>query len=407
MVSVAQSISEVDAEEWDACACGDGETNPFLLHAFLRALEVSGSACGEQGWLPQHLTVRDASGALVGCAPVYLKSHSYGEYVFDSSWASFAARMGVSYYPKLQCCVPFTPVTGSRLLVSAAARGGGGPGYPAVASALAQGLRAVGDAYDVSSVHVTFDTAAECDRLSGEGFLRRVGIQYHWYNEGYGSFDDFLMDLRQGKRKNIRQERKKVARAGLRCRRLSGADLTPEVWDRFYGWYRGTVDRKWGTAYLTRGFFEELGRTMGDRVLLVVAEEDGTQGPEGRLVAGALNLVGSHALFGRNWGCDEGRDVPGLHFEVCYYQALEAAIERGLPRVEAGAQGEHKIQRGYLPRKTYSSHLLREPSVRAAVGSFLDRERAEMEYAVRALTEHVSPFKEGKGAQELGAFSLD
>ncbi|KAK9837165.1 hypothetical protein WJX81_007626 [Elliptochloris bilobata] len=361
------SIEQVSEEEWDACATqgGHGETNPFVLHSFLHALEASRSAVKEEGWLPQHVLLQDDLGRLLACCPLYLKSHSQGEYVFDHSWAQSAYHMGIRYYPKLQSCSPFSPVTGARLLVRDPSNA------PALTVALARTLQQVADEYKVSSLHITFNTEEEWRALEGEGFLSRIGLQYHWVNRDYASFEDFLAALKQSKRKSIRQERKSVSASGLVLRRLSGCEITPKIWEAFYRFYRNTTDAKWGQAYLTRDFFHRLGETMGDRVVLATAAEaDGTP------VAGALNLRGSHALFGRNWGCT--REVKHLHFELCYYQALDAAIQLKLPRVEAGAQGEHKIQRGYLPSKTYSSHYIRDPMLRGAVANFLRRERAQL-----------------------------
>jgi len=381
-ISVVDSIASVSKEEWDACAMGSGEYNPFLSHAFLQILEESGSACREEGWAPQHVLARDDSGALMGCVPMYLKGHSYGEYVFDNSWAQAYQNTGNQYYPKLQSCVPFTPVTGSRLLIA------DGPYRGEIRSALASALTQVADAVGVSSLHVTFNTEEEWEEMRERGFLARTGVQFHWENHDYKSFDDFLMELKQSKRKNIRQERKKVAAAGIVVKKLRGAEIERRHWDAFYGFYLDTTSRKWGQAYLTEEFFTLLGERMAEDVLLVVAEEAET----GAVVAGALNLIGSAALYGRNWGCE--KRYKNLHFELCYYAAIEAAIEWGLPRVEAGAQGEHKIQRGYLPSKTYSSHFIRNPGFAGAVDEFLEKEREGIDNAIDKLMEQ-SPFKEG------------
>ncbi|KAK9828957.1 hypothetical protein WJX72_003039 [[Myrmecia] bisecta] len=382
---VISSIYQVSQEEWDACATGSGELNPFLLWSFLKALEDSQSAVREQGWLPQHVLVRnETTNELLGCCPMFLKLHSYGEYVFDHGWASAAARMGMPYYPKLQSCVPFTPVTGQRMMVKA------GPHSTAIRKAMAETLIGIADELQVSGLHVTFNTEEEWAQAGALGYLQRTGIQYHWENRGYHVFDDFLMELKQSKRKNIRQERKGVANAGLRMQRLTGDDLKAKHWDAFFKFYRNTTDRKWGQPYLTREFFHQLGETMPDRVMLVVAEESGG----GPLVAGALNLIGSEALYGRNWGCGHGPTIKHLHFELCYYQAIEAAIELGLARVEAGAQGEHKIQRGYLPSLTYSSHYIRNEVLRDAIDKALRRERMQIAYTLEALTQQASPFKD-------------
>lgn len=384
-VQVVTSITKVGQEEWDECAIGSGEVNPFLLWAFFHALEDSGSAVADEGWLPQHVLVRNqATRQLLGVCPMYLKSHSYGEYVFDHSWAGMYSRAGMRYYPKLQSCVPFTPVTGRRMLLRP------GPYGEAVANALAGTLVTIADQLGVSSLHMTFNTQQEWGAMRQQGYLCRTGIQYHWDNQQYSTFDDFLMDLKQSKRKNIRQERKKVVSEGLRVRRLTGDDIKSDHWDAFYRFYLNTVDRKWGSAYLTRDFFFQLGETMADKVLLVVADD----GEGSKPVAAALNMIGSDALFGRNWGCARDCNVKNLHFELCYYQAIEAAIELRLPRVEAGAQGEHKIQRGYLPTMTYSSHYIRDDMARQAVDRFLRSERAQVEYTLEALNKEASPYKE-------------
>lgn len=423
-------MKHVGKEEWDACATSGVEVNPFVLHDFLHAVEASKSAVKEEGWLPQHVLVRNAAGELLGCCPMYLKGNSYGEYIFDNNWANAYQRMLMKpYYPKMLVGVPFTPVPGPRLLVKQ------GPHATEVRRILADSLKKVADQFGVSSLHINFTSTEEFEELGSEhGYLQRTGIQYHWYNQDvsrsllgstggstdegegeggmpgsegeggpgegvmYNSFDDgdgsFLMSLRQSKRKSIRQERKKAAAEGLRFLRLTGDDIKPHHWDAFYKFYMNTTDRKWGTAYLTRRFFTELGERMGDRVLLVLAETaDGAPG-HGKPVAGALNLIGSHALFGRNWGCIFGDRVPNLHFELCYYQALEFAIERGLQRVEAGAQGEHKMQRGYIPSLTYSLHYLPDPGFSGVVDRYLQQERAEIDYTIAVLRQEASPYKQ-------------
>lgn len=359
-------LAEVGQEVWDACA---GDCNPFVSYAFLLALEQSGSVGGRTGWYPRYLVVRDAGGKVQAVAPAYAKTHSYGEYVFDHGWANAFERAGGQYYPKLQVAAPFSPVPGPRLLTH-------GPSLGTMAAALEAACEASG----CSSVHVTFCTEDEWDGLGQAGWLQRLGTQFHWENPGYESFEDFLAALSSRKRKAIRRERRE-AQAGLQFRALSGAELTPGVWKRFYEFYLSTVERKWGGAYLTPEFFPLLGKYLGEKVVLMLAERNG------RPIAGALNLVGDGVLYGRNWGCTE--DVPFLHFELCYYQAIEYAIAQGFRRVEAGAQGEHKIQRGYLPKPTYSAHYIAHPGLREAVARFLDVEREEV---FRVLEEMV---KEG------------
>ena len=370
-------IAEIDAADWDACA-GDG--NPFVSHEFLSAMEDSGSANSRTGWLPQHAVLRRESGDIVGVVPMYAKSHSYGEYVFDHGWANALERVGENYYPKLQAAVPFSPVPGPRLL----RRPGSGVPVAAMASALEQACQS----HDLSSVHVTFCTRDEWHGLGDAGWLQRIGMQFHWENEGYTSFDDFLGALSSRKRKVLRRERRDANAAGLTFHALSGADITERHWDAFYAFYQSTVDRKWGSAYLTRRFFSLLGERLGDKVVLMYAEN------AGKPVAGALNLAGDEALYGRNWGCRG--DWPFLHFELCYYRAIDWAIEHGLKRVEAGAQGRHKIQRGYMPKPTYSAHWITHSGLRRAVANFLVEERAGIEAEMAALAED-SPFRKDEG----------
>ena len=373
---VADRLDAIDEAEWNACA---GPDNPFVSYGFLAALEDSGSVSARTGWLPQHLLLEDATGRLIGAVPLYLKSHSWGEYVFDQSWADAYERAGGQYYPKLQAAVPFTPVPGPRLLVRADA--------PAeAADLLIGGLVEVAKRHKVSSLHVTFPQAADWQRLGDAGFLQRIGQQFHWTNDGYASFEDFLGRLNSRKRKSIRKERKAAIEGGIALRTLVGADITPAHWDAFHRFYLSTVDRKWGGAYLTREFFELLPARLGDRIVLVVAERDG------RTIAGALNLRGRDTLYGRNWGADD--DYPFLHFETCYYRAIDFAIEHGLKRVEAGAQGQHKIQRGYLPTETYSAHWIANRGLRSAIDHFLQRERPAMRAEMAELAT-LSPFRQG------------
>jgi predicted N-acyltransferase len=372
-LSLHKSIHDIAAEAWDLCA---GSQNPFVSHGFLAAVEDSGSASARTGWMPQHAALRDESGTLLACAPMYAKSHSYGEYVFDHGWARAFEQAGGDYYPKLQVAAPFSPVPGPRLLV----RPGSALPLRAMGDALAHACRKL----QLSSVHVTFCSETEYEALGACGWLQRLGVQYHWHNHGFGSFDDFLDSLTSRRRKSIRRERRDVNACGLVFKTLQGDAITPDIWRAFYRFYESTVDRKWGSAYLTEQFFPLLGKMLGDRVVLMIAEHGG------KPIAGALNLLGSDALFGRNWGCLA--DFPFLHFELCYYRAIEFAIERKLARVEAGAQGEHKIQRGYLPAATYSAHYIPHPGLRRAVAAFLDQERAARVQDMEALAE-LSPFR--------------
>jgi predicted N-acyltransferase len=368
-------IAEIDAADWDACA-GDG--NPFVSYAFLSAMEDSGSANSRTGWLPQHAVLRREDQTVVAIAPMYAKSHSYGEYVFDHGWANALERTGKDYYPKLQAAVPFSPVPGPRLLRR--------PGSGVPVATLANALEQACDSLGLSSVHVTFCTQDEWEGLGEAGWLRRIGMQFHWENEGYTNFDDFLGALSSRKRKVLRRERRDANAAGLTFHALSGADITESHWDAFYRFYQSTVDRKWGSAYLTRSFFSLLGERLGHKVVLMYAEN------AGKPVAGALNLAGDEALYGRNWGCRG--DWPFLHFELCYYRAIDWAIEHGLKRVEAGAQGRHKIQRGYMPKPTYSAHWIAHTGLRRAVENFLVEERMGIQREMDALAED-SPFRKG------------
>lgn len=369
-LSLHTRIAEIPSADWDACAGGG---NPFVSHAFLAALEDSGSTGRRTGWLPQHACVRDAGGRIVAVAPLYAKTHSYGEYVFDHGWAAAYERAGGNYYPKLQCAVPFSPVPGPRLLRR------DGLDAESMGKALAQACGQLG----VSSVHATFCTEAEWEALGRAGWLRRLGTQFHWHNQGYTSFDEFLFTLASRKRKQVKRERRDAVQA-LHIRTLRGREIEARHWDAFYDFYTATVDRKWGSAYLTRRFFPLLSERLGDAVVLMLAEHGG------RPVAGALNLMGADTLYGRNWGARG--DWPFLHFELCYYQAIEFAIRHGLQRVEAGAQGEHKVQRGYLPQPTYSAHYIGDPRLRRAVAAFLDEERPAITAHMQALME-LSPYK--------------
>jgi uncharacterized protein len=367
-----KSIGEISAVDWDGCA---GTGNPFVSHAFLAAVEDSGSANARTGWLPQHAVLRDAAGTVMACAPMYAKSHSYGEYVFDHGWAHALERAGGRYYPKLQVASPFSPVPGPRLLMR------DGVPVSVLAGALEQACAELG----TSGVHATFCTQEEWAALGEAGWLQRLGLQFHWHNAGYGSFDDFLAALSSRKRKVIRRERRDANAAGLEFVTLRGSEISKRDWAAFHGFYTSTVDRKWGSAYLTEAFFPLLGERLGDAVVLMMARS----GRE--WVAGALNLAGSDTLYGRNWGCRG--DWPFLHFELCYYRAIDFAIAQGLARVEAGAQGEHKIQRGYVPCETYSAHWIAHPGLRRAVAEFLVEERAEKRAQIAALAEYA-PFRE-------------
>jgi predicted N-acyltransferase len=393
------AVSDIKAEDWDACAnprpdpdslenldtlaSGDSPVgpksgyNPFISHAFFSAAEASGSACARTGWGPRHLVAKH-NARIVGVVPCYLKSHSQGEYVFDRGWADAYQRAGGRYYPKLQVSVPFTPATGPRLLIR------GGVDRERIGTALAQGLMALCNATDASSVHVTFAREAEAKFLGEHGFLIRNDQQFHWRNDGYKTFDDFLGSLNSRHRKAIRRERREALASDITIHRLTGPDITEDAWDAFFEFYMETGSRKWGRPYLTRNFFSLIGQSINRDVLLVMAKRNG------RWIAGAINFIGSDTLFGRNWGAVEHH--PFLHFEVCYYQAIEFAIERGLKTVEAGAQGEHKLARGYLPQTTYSAHYIADPPLRRAIADYLKREREYVAEVGRELTE-AGPFR--------------
>lgn len=373
LARVLTGAADMPAAQWDACA---GADNPFTSHAFMAALEASGSACARTGWQPAHIVVDDADGVPAGILPAYLKSHSQGEYVFDQGWADAWERAGGRYYPKLQCSVPFTPATGPRLLLREASAA---PALLAAAETLAVQNR-------LSSVHATFLTPEQQVLFAAQGWLMRTGEQFHWSNDGYGDFGDFLAALSSRKRKGIRKEREAALADGLEIAHLRGDAISEAHWDAFWEFYQDTGQRKWGRPYLTRAFFSEVGRTMGDRVLLMLALRDG------RPIAGALNFIGGDCLYGRYWGASE--DVPFLHFELCYYQAIDWAIAHGLARVEAGAQGAHKLARGYRPVATVSAHFIPDAGFRAAVGDFVARESLMVAADIDAM-DMATPFRRG------------
>lgn len=380
-IRIISSLADVSAAQWNSLL-GNRPENPFVTHEFLHSLEASDSANAESGWLAQHLLLETTNGDLLGALPCYLKNHSQGEYVFDHGWADAFMRAGGNYYPKLQCSVPFTPATGPRFLVP------DGPKREARIEALLQGLRQLAEKLKVSSAHVTFLEEEEWDLAGKSGYLQRTDQQFHWINEGYAGFDDFLAALSSRKRKNIKKERRIALQDNsIEIEHLRGPEISERVWDRFFAFYMDTGSRKWGTPYLTREFFSMVGNALGDRVLLVMARK----GEE--YVAGAINFIGGDCLYGRHWGCLE--DHPCLHFEVCYYQAIEFAILNGLGRVEAGAQGAHKLARGYLPVTTRSIHWITHPGLRDAVADYLVHERREVDRHNRILGEHAPFKKEG------------
>ena len=379
VVSIESDITNVDAADWDRCANPQSvPRNPFLSHAFLAALEESGCVSAETGWLPQHFVLTDTDDAVKGVMPCYLKSHSQGEYVFDHGWADAYERAGRRYYPKLISAVPFTPVTGRRFLVPDA------PDAEHRTKLLASAAVQLTERHDVSSFHATFLTEHEWSLLGGMGFLQRTDQQFHWQNNGYVTFDDFLADLSSRKRKTIRKERRQALENDITVEWITGTDLKEEHWDAFFEFYMDTGARKWGSPYLNRHFFSLLGERMAEDVLLMLCIRDGTA------IAGTLNLIGGDTLYGRYWGCIEHH--PCLHFELCYYQAIDYAIQHGLKHVEAGAQGEHKLARGYAPKATFSVHHLPDPNFRRAVADYLENERTYVADTIEILNKHT-PFR--------------
>lgn len=382
---VVRSMRSIDAEQWDACAnpVANGQNknipyDPFVSHAFLLALEESQSATIDTGWAPYHLVMEDEPKHYAGVVPGYVKSHSRGEFVFDWSWADAFERAGGNYYPKYQVAVPFTPVPGRRLLVPPR------EDQLEIERSLLSGCVQVADQLKLSSVHVTFPNRSQWERMGQIGFMQRIDQQFHWQNKGYGTFDDFLSTLSSKKRKNIKRERRTTIDHNINVEILTGDLIKEEHWDAFFSFYMDTGSRKWGSPYLKRAFFSMIGQSMTDHILLIMCKRNG------HYIAGALNFIGGDCLFGRYWGCLE--DYPFLHFEICYYQAIEFAISRGLERVEAGAQGEHKLARGYLPVKTYSAHWVADPGLRDAIANYLESERRHINQDINMLAEH-SPFR--------------
>ncbi|MGF6171796.1 GNAT family N-acetyltransferase [Ensifer sp. 4252] len=385
-IRIEQSFSAIPAARWNMLSgatkgpCGT-VYNPFVSHAYLSALEESGSATAKTGWLGQHLLMEGADGRLLGALVCYLKNHSQGEYVFDHGWADAFERAGGRYYPKLQGSIPFTPATGPRLLTVSSQDGS------PVQDGLAAGLKELTRRHDASSAHVTFVRDVEIPVFERAGFLHRTDQQFHFLNEGYGTHGEFLETLASRKRKALKKERRAALENGITIDWLTGSDLTEAIWDQFFTFYMDTGSRKWGRPYLTRAFYSLIGERMADDIVLVMARRNG------RYIAGAINFIGGDALYGRHWGCIE--EHPFLHFEVCYHQAIDFAIAKGLKRVEAGAQGEHKLARGYMPVTTHSAHYISHPGLARAVSDYLVRERRDVEETAEFLAEH-GPFRKGE-----------
>jgi predicted N-acyltransferase len=389
-IRVERSFTAISPESWSRLSGTSKKGtalayNPFLSHAFLSALEGSGSATAQTGWLGHHLLLETDRGELIGALPGYLKNHSQGEYVFDHGWADAFERAGGRYYPKLQCSIPFTPATGPRLLVAE------GLERRPIQNAVAEGLKEVVRRLGVSSAHVTFVPEDEIGVFETDGYLHRTDQQFHFINEGYANHEEFLETLASRKRKALRKERRTALENGISIDWLTGSDLTERIWDQFFAFYMDTGGRKWGRPYLTRKFYSLIGERMPEDVLLVMAKRNG------RYIAGAINFIGGDTLYGRHWGC--GEDHPFLHFEVCYHQAIDFALAKGLKRVEAGAQGEHKLARGYLPVTTHSAHYVAHAGLRRAIADYLKREREDVEHMNEILAEH-SPFRKGERRQE-------
>ncbi|MEO9467873.1 GNAT family N-acetyltransferase [Parasphingorhabdus sp.] len=366
----ASDIASLPADQWDACA---GSDNPFVSHAFLSAMEESGSVGPGTGWKSLPIIIENSDGGIAGCLPSYLKSHSQGEYIFDQQWAHAFENAGGQYYPKIQIAAPFSPVPGPRVLLR----------DESMAVPLLRAAEQLAEQNGISSVHATFVDEDQLDYFRDAGWMIRADSQFHWRNDGYACFDDFLAALSSRKRKAIRRERRKALET-VEIQQFAGPAITEEHWDYFWEFYQDTGARKWGTPYLTRAAFDLMQEKMGERLLLILAFQDGIP------IAGALNVIGSETLYGRYWGCT--RDVPFLHFEICYYQAIDAAIERGLKTVEAGAQGSHKLARGYQPVPTWSAHYIVDPGFREAIADYLDRERRAVAADIEFLAD-MGPFR--------------
>ena len=375
-IELASSLRNIDKNQWNKLNICN---HPFTSYEFLNALETSNSVSTKTGWTPKHILVKNAANNLIGASPNYLKMHSYGEYIFDHSWANAFENAGGQYYPKLLSAIPFTPATGPRILLSPQ-KNNNDEIFKLIIGTYEQLVKN----NNLSSAHINFITKQLSDTLNKRNWIKREGLQFHWYNKKYQSFDDFLDELKSTKRKAIKKERKKINEYGLTIERLTGDALNVKIWDSFYEFYLSTIDKKWGGAYLTKDFFYSINRSMKNKILLVIAKKNND------IIAGALNFVGENTLYGRNWGSK--LDIPFLHFELCYYQAIEYAIENKIQIVEAGAQGHHKIQRGYIATSTYSAHYIQNDSFDKAVRSFVEMEANEINKQIEIINQQGSPY---------------
>ena len=375
-IELASSLRNIDKNQWNKLNICN---HPFTSYEFLNALETSNSVSTKTGWTPKHILVKNAANNLIGASPNYLKMHSYGEYIFDHSWANAFENAGGQYYPKLLSAIPFTPATGPRILLSPQ-KNNNDEIFKLIIGTYEQLVKN----NNLSSAHINFITKQLSDTLNKRNWIKREGLQFHWYNKKYQSFDDFLDELKSTKRKAIKKERKKINEYGLTIERLTGDALNVKIWDSFYEFYLSTIDKKWGGAYLTKDFFYSINRSMKNKILLVIAKK------KNDIIAGALNFVGKNTLYGRNWGSK--LDIPFLHFELCYYQAIEYAIENKIQIVEAGAQGHHKIQRGYIATSTYSAHYIQNDSFDKAVRGFVEMEANEINKQIDIINKQGSPY---------------
>ncbi len=369
-------LADVNRIEWDSL---NTSNHPFTSYDFLNSLEISESVSPKTGWNPQHILVKNNKGNIIGASPNYLKMHSYGEYIFDHTWANAFENAGGQYYPKLLSAIPFTPATGPRVLIDPK-----NPDHNKIFELIINMFEIIVQNNNLSSAHINFITDNLNNKLKNEKWIKRKGLQFHWHNKDYDSFDDFLSKLKSSKRKAIKKERRNILNNDLVIQKVTGLELNNEIWDSFYDFYLNTIDKKWGGAYLTKSFFYLINKTMKNKILLIIARQNN------KIVAGALNFIGSNTLYGRNWGSIV--DIPFLHFELCYYQAIEYAINNNIKTVEAGAQGHHKIQRGYVAETIYSSHFIQNKSFAKAVRNFVELESKEIEKQIELINQQGSPY---------------